>query len=103
MCRLWSAALPWELSLLLCPRSPDPQLTDTSPRMVKCRLFSLSTTASPSSGEKVGEQLHSTGRREAPMCHIPRVRPSHEARRDREEEQTKPGDPARLSKQWART
>lgn len=42
-------------------------LTDTSPRMVKCRFFSLSMTASPSSGEKVGEELHSTERRERPQ------------------------------------
>lgn len=44
------------------------ELTDTSPRMVKCRFFSLSITASPSGGEKVGEQLHSTERRETSRC-----------------------------------
>ena len=59
----------------LSPHSPDPcgaprELTDTSPRMVKCRFFSLSITASPSGGEKVGEQLHSTERRETPRCHV---------------------------------
>lgn len=49
-------------------REVPQELTDTSPRMVKCRFFSLSITASPSSGEKVGEQLHSTERRETPRC-----------------------------------
>lgn len=57
-------------ALPLDPRGAPRELTDTSPRMVKCRFFSLSMTASPSGGEKVGEQLHSTERTETPRCHM---------------------------------